>query len=423
MPKKRDIQFYSRYDDKNHFLTDLKDSFRNSQEAYIFTYVFDNVGYDLICGGTTNKKQIKLLVNISESGVFEDLDALKELFRISKTKRHKIKIKYYTVKNGLFHPKLYFFTNGNTRVVFIGSSNFTGAGLYYKNVETNVRLTGEDTATLNKIGEYCKRQWKDADPLNENILGKLKSPKHESSISNDNGEKKIPPSKGKFSPWHSSHSPIKSHAKRRKVAGANRISTVKEVKEFEELLEREISEIIHNDRKQDYYNWKQRYGKDKAAAEKLSKSKWDYSDFHHFIDEVTEIHSFGSRFSNICKRISVKRNQLKLKRLFYLLYKKGNVNALEETKNIKYFGWWILPTFLLHLNNPKKYNIHVSGCGNIVLKQKLGLVKLQRGSGVSERYKAFNGWANKVREEHGLTHYEMDILFARVGDFWSKRDR
>lgn len=48
---------------------------------------------------------------------------------------------YHSMGPKMFHPKLYILEQGPTRVVYVGSSNFTRGGLA-ENVEVNVRLQG-----------------------------------------------------------------------------------------------------------------------------------------------------------------------------------------------------------------------------------------------------------------------------------------
>ena len=70
----------------------------------------------------------------------------------------------------MFHPKVYAFETDGRLVVYVGSSNFTQAGLS-KNVECGVFLTGEDGhAKLQSFVDFIAAQWKAAAKLDADFV-------------------------------------------------------------------------------------------------------------------------------------------------------------------------------------------------------------------------------------------------------------
>ena len=70
----------------------------------------------------------------------------------------------------MFHPKVYAFEVGGRLVVYVGSSNFTQAGLA-RNVECGVFLTGQDVhAKLRSFVDFIAAQWKAAEKLDADFV-------------------------------------------------------------------------------------------------------------------------------------------------------------------------------------------------------------------------------------------------------------
>jgi HKD family nuclease len=69
------------------------------------------------------------------------LTELELLRRLEKRPSTKCRIFHTVGKGRVFHPKLYVLDKGESRVVYVGSSNFTKGGLA-NNIEANVRLEG-----------------------------------------------------------------------------------------------------------------------------------------------------------------------------------------------------------------------------------------------------------------------------------------
>lgn len=75
----------------------------------------------------------------------------------------------------MFHPKVYAFETGGRRVVYVGSSNFTKAGLA-KNVECGVFLTGDaGHAKLQSFVDFIAAQWKAAGKLDADFVANYRA--------------------------------------------------------------------------------------------------------------------------------------------------------------------------------------------------------------------------------------------------------
>jgi HKD family nuclease len=91
-------------------------------------------------GWCRGRRNLKLL-----AGTDFALTELELLKRLNRTDGAECRVYHSMGRNKVFHPKLYVLDKGDSRIVYVGSSNFTHGGLA-GNIEANVRLEGPHDA-------------------------------------------------------------------------------------------------------------------------------------------------------------------------------------------------------------------------------------------------------------------------------------
>jgi len=97
------------------------------------------------------KKHVSILCGIGDP-MAHDPVALQELSALSKAHKH-FNFAIVPDSGGIFHPKLYFFDNGRTCDIFIGSSNLTGRA-FSQNTECVIRLS---VSSSDPLPQACRK--------------------------------------------------------------------------------------------------------------------------------------------------------------------------------------------------------------------------------------------------------------------------
>ena len=85
----------------------------------------------------------------------------------------KVKVMHPT--GPLFHPKLYIFEFGNELEIFLGSANFTNAGLS-KNIECGAFIrSSKEEGSIKSLATHARDLWKSAEKLDEDFVDSYKA--------------------------------------------------------------------------------------------------------------------------------------------------------------------------------------------------------------------------------------------------------
>lgn len=152
-------------------LSDTKNKSFRALVAYLSWKGIETIHPELEKFYERNKDGLKMIIGVGETNI--DIDVLRYF-------KERMPTGYFRIFNAanpnyLYHPKIYIFDHNNYLKVFIGSSNFTGGGLY-SNSECNIKLVlskNKDQALINEIEEIWHTYNKPKPPFKKGNLKKL----------------------------------------------------------------------------------------------------------------------------------------------------------------------------------------------------------------------------------------------------------
>lgn len=152
-----------------HLDTELKNEILTSEKIYIATGLISADGADSLISDLENSENsewedVHIIVGIDMPTPVEALKKLKEL-----ADEYDADIQYYARKEFFFHPKVYLFYKNNSWTAFIGSANYTAAGLG-KNIELTSKITNQKECA--SVLKWFKKISKDSKKMSDEMLGR-----------------------------------------------------------------------------------------------------------------------------------------------------------------------------------------------------------------------------------------------------------
>lgn len=149
------MKLFTNTNSRKDFLRFEFEKWGNNREIFIASAFFDNS--KMIKYFVENNCTVKMIIRLDHG---TNTISLREIIDLP-----NVFIRYFTGRR--FHPKFYLFKNG---IAFIGSSNFTDAGLMSNN-EANVTIT-IDSPIYSDLEKQFNIYWANARVLDQNILDK-----------------------------------------------------------------------------------------------------------------------------------------------------------------------------------------------------------------------------------------------------------
>lgn len=111
---------------------------------------------------------------------FNSKEILLELARLSKSSKGRLQIKISKTKT--FHWKFYSFQNNYSKVLYVGSANFTGSGMTQTGeLQSKITVANRDKALNVRIDDLFNNEWENAVDISEIPLSNYKAVKTQSS--------------------------------------------------------------------------------------------------------------------------------------------------------------------------------------------------------------------------------------------------
>ncbi len=144
--------------DGEQTLQAIKEAAKNARRIFIGVAYITRSGLDFLLPylNTDDGRKVIFLCGIGDMNA-HDPAALQQLHELSIAK--KIQFAIVPDSAGIFHPKFYFFDNGSTTDIFIGSPNLTGRA-FSNNIECLVRVSVNSSHTFARDCVKLFSQWK-----------------------------------------------------------------------------------------------------------------------------------------------------------------------------------------------------------------------------------------------------------------------
>lgn len=146
----------------SHLNNDLKNYIESAEEIYIAVALMDEYGLSMI-KNTSKDCKVSLLLGID---LPTSSDVLEELLELP------FETNIYIDKQKFFHSKMYLFKTTDSYIGFVGSGNFTKAGLS-ENIELAWRIENQEECS--SLKDWFDKIKSDSIPLNKDFLKKYKN--------------------------------------------------------------------------------------------------------------------------------------------------------------------------------------------------------------------------------------------------------
>lgn len=150
---------------------ELHEMVLESDEIYIVSGLISTDGAKKLCDELDENvnadwDNIHIIVGIDMPTPADALRTLKKL-----RDDHRVDVSYYAKKGYFFHPKVYLFGNEGECVAYVGSANYTSAGLG-KNIELTAKIT--DKQDCRRILNWINRIREDSRFISDSMLDRYR---------------------------------------------------------------------------------------------------------------------------------------------------------------------------------------------------------------------------------------------------------